>query len=726
MVVTPDNLEKSGQPWYRQGEILLSAGLLASLGVMLVPLPTVLLDMLLALNLAQATLLLLITLNARHPLELSVFPSLLLLLTLFRLTLNVATTRLILLEADAGRIVSTFGSLVVGGNLVVGLVIFLILVVIQFVVITKGSGRISEVAARFTLDALPGKQMAIDGEMNAGVITPEVARERREALSRETEFYGAMDGAGKFVRGDAIAGLMITGVNLVGGVVIGLMDGLGFLQSLKTYSILTVGDGLVSQIPALIIATTAGILVTKTSSDQDLGGEISDQILGNERPLWAGAAMLGLLALVPGLPKIPFLALSAGLFLYLNRPRSEPAAEEAPEATPPPEDGDGDKQQLEEFLVRERASVEVGSRLIPFVKSAKSKGIAERITVLRRDFARSNGLWIPPIRVVSNLELAPEAYRLLVAGREVASGEIRADRMLAIAPEGRPMDIPGEQTTEPAFGLPARWIHNSHQRQAEMAGCTVVDPVSVLITHLGELLKRHGHELITREDLHAMLDQVKEFAPAIIEELKPDVVKMGTLHQVVTRLAAERVPLADLALVLESVGNHGPTIKDPEDLVERVRADLGPIICERFRDESGGVRVLSLHPQLETLFRERLREGQLLLGAEVLEKLLEQIGQFAADASRRQQSLALLVDPSLRRALSKILSRAVPELGVISYAEIPSNLLLAPVAMIRVEDVFDNPADASNTAPNSPPTNAPSNVGVPGDPSNLLSPGAAA
>ncbi|MBX3439429.1 MAG: FHIPEP family type III secretion protein [Planctomycetaceae bacterium] len=697
------------QPWYRQGELLLSAGLLASLGVMLVPLPTVLLDMLLAFNLAQSILLLLITLNARHPLELSVFPSLLLLLTLFRLTLNVATTRLILLNGDAGKIVDTFGNMVVGGNLVVGLVIFLILVIIQFVVITKGSGRISEVAARFTLDALPGKQMAIDAEMNAGGITTEVARQRRENLARETEFYGAMDGAGKFVRGDAIAGLIITAINLVGGVVIGISNGLGFVQSMTTYSILTVGDGLVSQIPALIIATTAGILVTKTSSDQGLGGEIGDQILGNERPLWIGAVMLGAMGLMPGFPTLPFFALSGGLLLFLNRTRVQTKPVAKPEAPPPPEE-ETDKRQLDDFLVRERASIEVGSRLIPFVKPSKSKGIAERITLLRRDFARANGLWIPPIRVVSSLEIAPESYRLLIAGREVASGSIRIDRMLAIAPENRPLDIPGERTTEPAFGLPALWIQTSHQRQAELAGCTVVDPVSVLITHLGELLKRHGHELISREDLHAMLDRVKEFAPTIVDELKPDVVKIGTLHQVITRLAAERVPLADLALVLESVGNHGPMVKDPDDLVERVRADLGPVICERYRDEHGGVRVLSLHPQLEGQFRDRLRDKQILLGAQALEKLLAQIGQHAADASRRQQTLALLTDPALRRPLSKILSRAIPELGVISYAEIPSNLSLIPVAMIRTEEVFDGINDAWNS-----PQSMSAGTGVPSD-----------
>ncbi|MGE3998893.1 MAG: FHIPEP family type III secretion protein, partial [Planctomycetaceae bacterium] len=438
--------------------------------------------------------------------------------------------------------------------------------------------------------------------------------------------------------------------------------------------------------------------------------EIGDQLLRNERPLWIGAAMLGVLALMPGLPKIPFLALSGGRLLYLNRRRTAPATAATPQTPPPPED-EGDKKQLDDFLVRERASVEVGSRLIPFVKSGKSKGIAERITILRRDFARSNGLWVPPIRVVSSLDQPPESYRFLVAGREVASGEIRADRMLAIAPEGRPVDIPGEQTTEPAFGLPARWIHNSHQRQAEMAGCTVVDPVSVLITHLGELLKRHGHELITREDLHAMLDRVKEFAPAIVDELKPDVVKMGTLHQVVTRLAAERVPLADFALVLESVGNYGPAVKDPDELVERVRADLGPIICERYRDTSGGVRVVSLHPQLEGQFRERLRDKQLLLGAHPLEKLLEQLGRHTADAGRRQQSLALLTDPVLRRPLSRILSRAIPELGVISYAEIPSNLSLVPVAMIRLEEVFDSTElTAAAGTPAAAPKNEPNRI----------------
>ncbi len=702
MVSPPDTTLRSTTPWYQQSELLLSVGLLVSLAVMLVPLPTFLLDMLLALNLAQAALLLLITLGTRHPLELSVFPSLLLLLTLFRLTLNIATTRLILLEADAGRIVSTFGSLVVGGNLVVGLVIFLILVIIQFVVITKGSGRISEVAARFTLDALPGKQMAIDAELNAGAITMEVARERRANLAQETEFYGSMDGAGKFVRGDAIAGLIITAVNLVGGVVIGLTDGLGFGDALRTYSILTVGDGLVSQIPALIIATTAGILVTKSSSNSALGHEIGEQVFRHERPLWTGAGMLAVLALLPGFPKLPFLLLSAGLLMYLNRRRAKPVVDSAPEASSSTEQP-GDREQLDEFLVRERASLEVGSRLIPLVKSSQTKGIAERITLLRRDFAKSHGLWIPPVRVVSNLELASEAYRFQIAGREVAASEIRIDRLLAITPEDRSIDIPGEATLEPAFGLAARWIDRHHQRQAEIAGCTVVDPISVLITHLGELLKQHGHELMTREDLKVMLDRVREFAPTIVDELKPDVIKMGSLHRVITKLAAERVPMADMSLVLESIGNHAQTTKDADDLVELVRVDLGPLICERYRDESGSVRVITLHPHLEAGVRERLRDGQLLLGATALERLLDKIGQQASDARRRQQPLALLSDAALRRPLARILSRAIPELGVISYQEIPNNLTIQPVSMLRPEDVFDEQAQVPQPVASSAP-----------------------
>jgi len=396
--------------WMKQSETLLSFGMIIGLVVMLVPLPQWLLDLLLAANLAATVLLLLVTLSAKRALELTVFPSLLLLLTLYRLSLNVATTRLILLEGDAGHIVTAFGNYVVGGELVVGLTIFLILVTIQFMVITKGAGRIAEVSARFTLDAMPGKQMAIDAELNAGSINDKEARRRRDELSRETEFYGAMDGASKFVRGDAIAGLIITGVNLVGGVIMGVVNGMSFAQSVRTYSILSVGDGLVTQIPALVIATSAGILVTKTTSDDSLSDEIGGQLFHSQRSMWIGAGILALIALMPGLPKIPFLGVSVALLLIANRSKPAPPVEAAPEGTDPekPTQPD-DERHLDEFLLTDRAVVEVGARLVPFIQSKRVKGLSERITALRREFSRSQGRWIPPVRVNSRLSgLQPE------------------------------------------------------------------------------------------------------------------------------------------------------------------------------------------------------------------------------------------------------------------------------------------------------------------------------
>jgi flagellar biosynthesis protein FlhA len=675
--------------WLQHPELLLSAGLLTVLVVMLVPLPTMLLDMLLAANLAMSILVLLITLNARQPLELSVFPSLLLLLTLYRLSLNVATTRLILIDADAGQIVEAFGNFVVGGNLVVGLVIFLILVVIQFIVITKGSGRISEVAARFTLDSLPGKQMAIDAEMNAGLLTEAEARQRRRNLTREAEFYGAMDGAGKFVRGDAIAGLIITFVNLLGGVVLGLANGLSFAQALKTYSVLTVGDGLVSQIPALIIATTAGILVTKASSEANLGQEIGTQLVADARPLWFGAAVLALISMTPGLPKLPFLMLSAGLALFVRRLRRAQAKAEQPASSDTPPALPSEEQQLEDFLVADRVGLEIGARLIPYVKSTRGKGIAERIAGLRRDFAQTNGIWVPSVRVRDSLQLEPEEYRILIAGREVARGSVRADLLLAIDPGHVVAPIEGEQTIDPAFQLPARWIAADERRRAELGGYTVVDAISVLMTHLGEVLRRHAHELLTREHLRKLLDKVREFSPTIVDELKPDVIRMGTLHQVLVFLAAEQVPITDLVLILESLINHGVQVKDPQDLLERVREDLGRTICDRYRSADGRLRVAVLDPRLEVTLRGAIKDRSLLLPPQQFERLIALLSEHRQDAIRRKTELALLTNRSLRRPLRQAISRALPDLGVLAYSEVPPDVMIEPTVMLRYEELYD-------------------------------------
>ncbi|MBL8816040.1 MAG: FHIPEP family type III secretion protein [Planctomyces sp.] len=677
--------------WMQQSETLLSLGMLTGLVVMLVPLPTWLLDALLAANLGTTTLLLLVTLSTKRALELSVFPSLLLLLTLFRLSLNVATTRLILLDGDAGHIVTAFGNYVVGGQLIVGLVIFLILVTIQFMVITKGAGRISEVAARFTLDAMPGKQMAIDAELNAGAIDDKEAKRRRDELSRETEFYGAMDGASKFVRGDAIAGLIITGVNLVGGVIMGMSRGMSFGESMTTYSILSVGDGLVSQIPALVIATTAGILVTKTTSEESLGDEIRFQMFRTERPIWAGSAILACISLMPGLPKLPFLAVAAGLLLFL--PKAQKQTQETTSETPGPTGGtptpeQEDERQLDEFLLKDRAIVEVGARLVPYIQSRKVKGLSERITILRREFSRTQGIWVPPIRVVNNLQLEPDEYRILIAGRRVANAELRPEMMLAILPEAKNVTVPGEATLEPAFGLDARWIAAESRRVAEVQGCTVVDPFSVLITHLGEILKRYAHELFTREALKQMLDRAREFAPTIIDEIKPETIRMGTLHQVLVQLAEDRIPLSDIALILESIVNHAPLSKSTEDLTDHVRVDLGRLVCERFRSGEGRLRVVTLEPALDLYMRKTMRNDQLGIGIGPTTRLIESVNEAWRDAERRQQPLALLVDQKLRRPLKKILARTSPDIGLISYQEVPNDVIIDSVVMLHQDSII--------------------------------------
>jgi flagellar biosynthesis protein FlhA len=675
----------------QRSELVLSLALLGVLVVLLVPLPTALLDLLLAFNLGITILLLLITLSATRPLDFSVFPSLLLLMTLFRLALNVATTRLILLQGNAGFIVNTFGNFVVGGNLVVGLVVFLILIIIQFVVITKGASRISEVSARFTLDSLPGKQMAIDAELNTGAIDEREARRRRELLMRETEFYGAMDGASKFVRGDAIAAVIITAINLVGGIVIGLMRGLPIAQAVQTYSILTVGDGLVSQIPALIVATAAGMLVTKATSQSSLGAEISAQVTTNTRPLVVGAIILAALALVPGLPKLPFLGLAVALWLAARRLTAQ-RAQPAPAAAAAAAAAAGPARPaaeipLDDFLQVDRACVEIGARLIPMVDPKRGTGLIDRIGGLRRDLARKNGLWVPPIRVRDNIQLEAETYRVLIGGREVARGRLRPERWLAIDPGSTRVPVDGDATRDPAFGLPAKWIAENDRQRAELGGYTVVDAPNVLVTHLGEVVRRHAHELLSREDLKALVDKARETAPSVVDELIPTVLAMGALHRVLTLLLEERVPISNLTRILESLSNHAPQTKDPVELTDRARVDLGRAICDRFRDEQGRLHALVLDPRLELELRRAVHERNLVLDPARLEKLIVRLANEWRKATARGQEVALLADASLRRPLRHALARSLPDLAVVAYQEVPGDLLLEPAALIKPEDL---------------------------------------
>lgn len=691
--------------------MLLSAGLLAVLVVLLVPLPPMLLDMLLAFNLGASVLLLLITMSAKRPLDVSVFPSLLLLMTLYRLSLNVATTRLILLSGDAGKIVETFGGFVVGGNLIVGLVIFAILILIQFVVITKGSSRISEVNARFTLDAMPGKQMAIDAELNSGTIDPPEAKRRRDLLTREAEFYGAMDGAGKYVRGDAIAGLLITAINLVGGVILGLMAGMPLAEAFQRYSILTVGDGLVSQIPALIIATTAGILVTKAASEVSLGHEIGSQLLENRRPLMIGAVIMLIVALTPGLPKLPFILLSGGLFAYLRQAKAQDLkkiAAAAPSAGSEAADQPHlrEEEQLAEFLNTDRVTLEVGAALAPLVEPKGAKGLRQRITGMRRDLTRKHGLWIPVVRIRDNVNQESTAYRVLLSGREVARGHLRPEMYLAIDPGKTTLAVEGEETTDPTFGLPAKWIPAASRHRAKMGGFTVVDAPSVLITHLGETLRRFAHELLSREDLQKMLNKVRETSPTVVDEIKPDLIRMGVVHQTLIRLLQERVPITNLPVILESLVHHASQVKDPLHLTERIRDDIGRTICDRFRDDRGRVRVIVIEPRLEMAMRDTIQENKLGLKPGQLERLMTLLSNEWQKSTIQNRPLAVLTDRLLRWPLRHAIERGLPDLAIIAYTEIPVDMMIEPVSMLRHEDVMDagrpttdgKPSDSTKSA----------------------------
>ena len=673
----------------QRSELIFPLAVMAVLVVLIVPLPTFLLDVLLTLNLSITILLLLVTLGVGSPLELSVFPSALLLLTLGRLSLNVATTRLILIQADAGRIVETFGNFVVGGNLVVGLVVFLILVIIQFVVITKGATRISEVGARFVLDAMPGKQMAIDADLNAGAINDGEAKRRRAVLLQEAEFYGAMDGASKFVRGDAVAGMIITGINLLGGIIIGLMNGMPPAQAVKVYSILTVGDGLVTQIPALIIATAAGILVTKSSNQIGLGSEIGSQFLAKRRPLQIGAGLLGLLALTPGMPWMPFLVMSAALY-YASRQLS-PAALAAAVASEPERAMvplSPMEEHLSEFLETDRACIEIGRQLIPLVDPKRDLGLLQRIATVRKDLAKRCGLWIPLVRVRDNGKLGDQEYRILVGGQEAGRGTLHIGQVLAIHPEGGRIPIQGQDTKDPAFGLPAKWIAENDRAQAEMTGCTCVDAPGVIITHLREVLRRHAGDLLSREDLTKLIDKARETAAAVVDELIPNMLSMGTVHRVLTLLLEERVPITNLTRILEGLAHNAQATKDPSELAERVRAYLARAICDPFIDPEGRIHALVFEPSLELELRRSLQDKKLAIPPDALEALIVRLATALRDAGQKGVEVTLLVDSQLRRAVRHLLLRGLPDLTVIAFTEVPNDVMLEAEVIIKRDEIY--------------------------------------
>ncbi len=690
-----DNLDDAPSASY--SNIVLAAGLTMVLATLLIRLPTPLLDMLLACSISLAIAILIITLSSKEALELSTFPSMLLFVTLFRLSLNVASTRLILLQGNAGRIIQTFGYFVAGGSLVVGLVIFLILVVIQFIVITKGATRIAEVAARFTLDAMPGKQMAVDADLNAGTITETEANERREKIVKESEFYGAMDGASKFIRGDAKAGLIITAVNLIGGIAMGYSRGMTIAAAVKTYSVLSIGDGLVSQIPSIIISISSGFLVTKISSRYTLGQDMSMQFLKSGQPLFIASFIIAAMALVPGLPKAPFLLLAAGA-AFAGRTIAKPEKTLKKKTKIPSQQEKVDKQPIEELLDIDRVSVNVGVRLISMVDPRKDSTIFERIGALRRKFAQQLGIIIPLVRLKDNINLEPTAYEIRLADLTVAKGRLEPDMFLAMDSGNVQTKLKGIETTEPVYGLPALWIAPAEKEKAELNGYTVIDPESVFITHLSETLKKHADELLTREDVQLLVDRLRETQPSLIGEVIGELVPIGMLQRVLKNLLKDGIPIRELTAIIEAMGEHASKTKNTATLTEMVRKSLSRTITDQLRDETGKIAAITLEPVLEHQMTSTLRQEADTITMALPTEMTMDIGRKIAQAwktamDKGKDKVVLLCDLRLRAPLAAMLSRIVPMLPVVAYDEIVLGTEIEPIETI-------SPQQTDSTAPN--------------------------
>jgi flagellar biosynthesis protein FlhA len=643
--------------------------------LMVVPLPAPILDLMLATSIALSVALLLIAINIEKALDLSAFPSILLFGTLFRLALNVASTRLILLNGAegshaAGRVIEAFGELIIRGNYLVGATIFILLIIINFVVITKGAGRVAEVSARFTLDALPGKQMSIDADLGAGAITQDQARARRREVEQESDFFGAMDGASKFVRGDAIAGLLMTGINIVVGFIVGVVQkDLTAAKAAQTYTILTVGDGLVSQIPALLMSTAAGVVVTRAAAGAALAPALIAQ-LGTRRPaLYGTSALLSIVALLPGMPALPFLALAAAAGFAARYALSPEAAAARPAtagaATPTtPTSQPTERERLEEVLPVELLELEVGFDLVPLVDASQAGGLVERVSAIRRNLAAELGLILPSVHIRDNLRLAPNAYRMLVSGNEVGRGELRVGRFLAMDPTGVLTPIDGEKVQEPAFGLPAQWISASERERAETLGYTVVDAVTVAATHLTEMLRAAAPDLLGRREAQELFEIFARRETKLVDEVVPNVLPLGDVLQVLRQLLRESVPIRDLRTIFETLADAGRETKHPLELTERVRHRLARAISARFKDDRGRIAAVVLDPRAEEVFRNHGPD------ATSAQRVLSSLDSAARAFAGVTTPPVLLCAPDVRRGVADFLSRRIPGLSVLSYREV--------------------------------------------------------
>ncbi len=709
----------------QNGDYLLAAALFAVVIVLILPVPKGFLDALLSLSIGFSVLIMLVIIYVREPVQLSVFPTVLLITTLYRLALNVASTRLILLDGDAGKIIESFGQFVVGGNYVVGAVVFLILVIVNFLVITKGAGRIAEVAARFTLDAMPGKQMAIDAELNAGIIDETTAQKRREKIQREADFYGKMDGASKFVRGDAIAGILITLINVIAGFAIGMLQhGMTLPESLKLYTLLSIGDGLVSQIPALILSLASGLLITRASGRQNLGTSIVRQLGFYPRAFAILGAILAFFAIMPGMPRIPFIALSVvaiGLSVIMKRRKLDATQfsslldeiddEEVSQLSshggqerPSSAESNGESslvsgvapaisgnEELQKLVDVDTLSIELGYSLLRLADEGKGGDLIDRITGLRKSFAKEMGLVLPTVAVRDNFELEANDYRFLLRGKPVAQGRLLPNRSLAMNVVNSSVKIPGEKTKEPVFGLDAIWVDENGRKTAEMNGFTVVDSTSVLCTHLSETFRNYASEVLDRQAVQKMVDHVKEKHPALIDELFPDLVSIGIVQGVLSNLLRENVSIRNLNLILESIGDMAPHSKNVNDLSEHTRRRLAPYIVDQYEYRPGFVKAITLDPKLEQALLSRVQRTQFEVSLTVdpgtAHSVLSQLTRLMSEMNTEGYTPVVVVMHEVRLAFKRFFESSLPRLVVISYQEIPANTEIENYGIISAPSI---------------------------------------
>jgi flagellar biosynthesis protein FlhA len=675
----------------KYSDIVVGLAIIMIVVMMIIPLPSVLLDLLLTLNITLALIIIMIAVYNVEPLQFSIFPSLLLITTLFRLALNVSSTRLILLDGYAGEVIMAFGNFVVGGNAIIGFIMFVILIIIQFMVITKGSERVAEVAARFTLDAMPGKQMSIDADLNSGAITDAEARHRRVKIQREADFYGAMDGASKFVKGDAIAAIIIIVINIVGGFIIGMVQrNLGVVQALQSYTLLTVGEGLVNQIPALLISTATGIVVTRAASDSNLGHDLVAQIFTTPRVFFIVSGVLAMLSFVPGLPIIPFLSLALIAFAIgyvLRRSMQHEAQSEINNLEEKENQEVRNPENIVSLLQIDTMELEIGYSLIPMVDVSQGGDLLDRVVMIRRQCALELGLIVPTIRIRDNIQLKPNIYVIKLKGIEIAKGELLLDHYLAMNSGTVFEEVSGIETVEPAFGLPALWIQEANREQAELAGYTVVDPVSVLATHLTEVVKSHAFEILGRQEVQTLVESVKQNNATVVEELTPNLLSIGDIQKVLAKLLRERISIRDMVTIFETLADYAQLTKDTDILTEYVRHALARQISRQYA-QNNTLTCLTVDPQLENLIAGAVQRNEngsyVALEPTVLQTIISCLSKELPRITNIGYQPIILTSPAVRTYFYKLVERSIPNLIVLSYAELESNVEVQSLGMVKI------------------------------------------